>query len=662
MKKVDYEHFGRFQYPHTLRARGEDLYYCVRRADLDADGYKSDLWRLRGGEARRLTSSGDVNGFWLREGGIVFSALRDKKDKENAEKGLPLTVLQRLPYDGGEASEWLRLDYAVTDLRFVGEDRFFFTAVYSHELTAALAACGGDKAKAAEKLKEDADYRVVDELPFWANGSGYINKTRSRLYLYDAGEVKPVTDEFTNVSIASATPDGKKLYYIASRYTDMVPCFDRLYELDADTLQASDLSVEKASHGGAWPLPDGRLAVAANQTRRYGLNENFSVYLRENGAYRTLYDAGEHNFYNSVGSDVKTEGRSEPMAGDGCVYTLDTQDDSTCLVRLDAKTGEVRNLTREKGNITEAVLWDGGFAAIAMRGGQGCEVYRIGMDGKEERLTQINTALCGEYEYSAPQDVWFDNEVGDRIHGWVIPPVGREPGKTYPAILDIHGGPKTAYGSCYFHEMQLWAGRGYAVMFCNPTGSDGRGDRFADIRGQYGQRDYRDIMAFVDAATAQFDFIDPARMGVTGGSYGGFMTNWVIGHTGRFKAAASQRSIASWISFSNLSDIGFYFGGDQVGGDAWNDLEKIWAQSPLRYADKATTPTLFIHSDEDHRCPMAEGLQMFYALRAHGVPARCCIFKGENHELSRSGKPKHRVRRLREITEWFDRYLKAEEK
>ena len=135
------------------------------------------------------------------------------------------------------------------------------------------------------------------------------------------------------------------------------------------------------------------------------------------------------------------------------------------------------------------------------------------------------------------------------------------------------------------------------------------------------------------------------------------MTNWIIGHTDRFRAAVSQRSIANWTGYYGTSDIGYFFQPDQTGADPWQDVEKIWGQSPLKYADRVRTPTLFIHSDEDYRCPLPEGLQMFTALRAHGVESRLCMFKGENHELSRSGKPKHRVRRLREITEWFEKYL-----
>lgn len=168
-------------------------------------------------------------------------------------------------------------------------------------------------------------------------------------------------------------------------------------------------------------------------------------------------------------------------------------------------------------------------------------------------------------------------------------------------------------------------------------------------------------MGFVDTVLAQYPSIDPERLGVAGGSYGGFMTNWIIGHTGRFKAAVSQRSISNWISMANTTDIGYYFVPDQIGADLWENTDKLWDASPLKYAGRVTTPTLFIHSEEDYRCWLVEGLQMFTALKYHGVEARLCMFRGENHELSRSGKPKHRIRRLQEISSWFARFLKGVE-
>jgi len=165
-------------------------------------------------------------------------------------------------------------------------------------------------------------------------------------------------------------------------------------------------------------------------------------------------------------------------------------------------------------------------------------------------------------------------------------------------------------------------------------------------------------MAVVDRALEKFPYIDEERLGVTGGSYGGFMTNWIIGHTNRFKAAVSCRSISNWISKFNTTDIGYFFVEDQQDGNPWEDHDKLWSQSPLKYADQVETPTLFIHSRQDYRCWEGEALQMFTALKYFDVPAKLCLFEGENHELSRGGKPENRARRLREILDWFDTHLK----
>lgn len=239
-----------------------------------------------------------------------------------------------------------------------------------------------------------------------------------------------------------------------------------------------------------------------------------------------------------------------------------------------------------------------------------------------------------------------------------MPPANRIKGKKYPTILDIHGGPKSAYGTSFFHEMQYWANQGYAVIFTNPTGSSGRGSEFSRLKGKFGEDDYYDLIDFTDAAIKQIDFINADKLGVTGGSYGGIMTNWIIGHTERFKAAVSQRSISNWTSFFTLSDIGYSYGEGYTGTNPWKDYEELWKRSPLAYANKVKTPTLFIHSEEDYRCPLPEGLQMFSALQSYGVPSRIVIFKGENHELSRNGRPINRIKRLSEITEWFNKYLK----
>ena len=237
-------------------------------------------------------------------------------------------------------------------------------------------------------------------------------------------------------------------------------------------------------------------------------------------------------------------------------------------------------------------------------------------------------------------------------------PLNFRENRKYPAILSIHGGPKTTFGNIFNHEMQLFAQKGYFVIYTNPRGSDGFGDDFSDIRGKYGTIDYDDLMKCLDNAIENISQIDILNLGVMGGSYGGFMTNWIIGHTDRFKAAISQRGISNWINKFVTTDIGFYFNEDQIGATPWDNPKKLWDCSPLRYANYVKTPTLFIHSQEDYRCYLPESISMFTALKYHGVDSKLVIFKGENHDLSRTGRPKSRFKRLQSMLDFFEDYLK----
>lgn len=258
------------------------------------------------------------------------------------------------------------------------------------------------------------------------------------------------------------------------------------------------------------------------------------------------------------------------------------------------------------------------------------------------------------------ETLYFLNTDGVDIDGFVMKPVGYEPGKRYPGILHIHGGPKMVFGPGFHHEMQLWAASGFFVCYCNPRGSCGKGNAFADLQGKYGEVDFRDLMEFTDEVLRRYPEIDADRMGVAGGSYGGFMTNWVIGHTDHFRCAVSQRSIANYVGDYLLSDIGYYYVPDQQLGTIWEHPENLWKASPLTYAYRVKTPTLFIHADKDYRCTLANGLEMFAALKLHGVESKLCMFYGENHGLSREGKPSNRISRLSEILHWMEGHLKEE--
>lgn len=652
MKKVDYELFAKFQMPHSLSVKGDDIYFSVKTADLKGNRYKNNLYRIKDGKTVKLTSKGDVGSFNLLDDGIYFISNRED-EKETVR---PKTHIYRLPYDGGEAVLEMTLDYMVHGIRFLSKDEFYFTATYDFLYEKYLKDAKGDHKKAQEMMKEEKDYQVIDEVPFYFNGAGYVNGTRSHLFYYKKGKVTKLTENvYENCNMCSLC-DGV-LYFTVEELKGKSELGNVLFRLDSPKGERVKISLDgTVEHYFAATLPNGKEMILANLYRAHGLNENPKLIFDRDFL---LNEDGMLSFGNSTLTDVVCEAKElgkDFLYKDNCVYYLTTIDDSCHIIEFNSVTGKNRVITKVKGNITSCDMYKDGFVICALRD-KGPEVYTVSMDGKEKQITKFNDRIFKDYYYQKPEELTFINEVGTEIKGWVIKPANFDEKKKYPMVLDIHGGPKCVYSPAYFHEMQLWASRGFVVCFCNPTGGDGKGDEFMDIFGHYGEQDYQDIMTFVSTVLKKNKYIDKKKLFVTGGSYGGFMTNWIIGHTDIFRAAASQRSISNWTSFYNTSDIGNNFVKDQIKADPWTNYEKVWQHSPLKYADKAVTPTLFIHSDEDYRCPLPEGMQMFYALRDHNVETRMCIFHGENHELSRNGKPKHRVRRLKEITEWFESHM-----
>jgi dipeptidyl aminopeptidase/acylaminoacyl peptidase len=661
-KPVGADFFKEVKMISNLKEKDGNIYFIIKQADVEGNNYVSDLYQLDKGEPRRLTSTHDVGEYYLTDdGGILFKNAREAKDKERIRSGEPLSVFVKLSAQMGEAVEALRLPYAVGDIKFVDETHFFFTASYDHTFAQILEKAGGDMEKALKEKEKNSAYRIFEEIPLWANGRGDVSGKRNHLYYYDNGEVKELSGTFENVGGLSLSDDKQTLLYTGNTFQGKAPRGNRLMALRTADLVARDVTPlkETASYSGAVFTSEDEVLLTINTHVNEIGNASFHRLNLKTGALTLLYGGDPYGMGCSIGSDVKMGNISSGIKHDKQgFYYITTVGDHAPLVNVSFKDGSVSFVNKGKEVMLEYLPCKDGFLSIAMRGDGAAEIYRLDMKGTLTPLTHVNDRLLTEFNIITPQPVTFVNERGVEITGYAIPPAGCEKEKKYPAILDIHGGPKTAFGANLFHEMQYWANLGYAVIFTNPTGSDGGGNAFANIKGQYGETDYRDLMSFVDAAIAAFDFIDGECIGVTGGSYGGFMANWIIGHTDRFKAAASQRSIASWISFSNTTDIGYTFIHSQIGGDAWTNHEGLWAQSPLKYADRVKTPTLFIHSDEDYRCWQSEGIQMFYALKYFEVPSRLVLFKGENHELSRSGRPVNRIKRLEEITAWMDKYVR----
>ncbi|MBQ2910698.1 MAG: S9 family peptidase, partial [Clostridia bacterium] len=372
---------------------------------------------------------------------------------------------------------------------------------------------------------------------------------------------------------------------------------------------------------------------------------------------KPILDKDEGIGGSSVGCDAKLGGgQGFKVVGDK-IYYITTNAEHGYLKGV-YLNGNAFDVITADGDITAFDIFEDKIFFTGLRGNEIAELYVL-ENGAEKKLSHHNDELWATLSISTPEFFSFTASDGYDIHGYVMKPIGYEEGKKYPAILHIHGGPKTAFGSVFHNEMQVWANAGYFVCFCNPRGSDGRGNDFADIFGKYGSVDYDNLMEFADKCLEKYPDIDKDNFGVGGGSYGGFMTNWIIGHTDRFKAAVTQRSISNWTTFEFTSDIGAHFTKDQHKTSTEEDAEKLWSFSPLKYLNNAKTPTLVIHSKEDYRCWLVEGVATFQALKLHGCEAKMVLFNGDNHELSRSGQPRNRIKRMEEILAWYDSHLKA---
>ena len=245
-----------------------------------------------------------------------------------------------------------------------------------------------------------------------------------------------------------------------------------------------------------------------------------------------------------------------------------------------------------------------------------------------------------------------------------MPPAGAETGQRYPVLVSIHGGPFAQYGNGFFDEVQVYARAGYVVLFSNPRGSSGYSEAWGRaIRGPleggpgWGTRDYEELMAVVDEALRRFDFLDGERLGVVGGSYGGFMTTWIVAHTNRFRAACSERAVNQLLSAYGSSDI-FYTFARHFGGWPWDGVDAYLRHSPATYAHQIETPLLILHSEQDLRCNVEQAEHLFAILRLLKRDVEFVRFPAESHELTRSGAPVHRVMRFELLLEFFDRYLK----
>ena len=653
-KSVAADDFCRLKFLSDIRIspQGKSACFVLSEIDQKKDEYRSFLYLLRGGRAEKLTSFGKESSFiYLDEDTVLFPGKREEK----AENALPDpgSRYYKISLKGGEAQLFLQFPIPTFQPEPLPNGDFLLLGSTFPDFEDLFE--GNPKRVAAwqKYTKENADYEELDQVPWWWNAHGHTRGAYSSLFYYNVKKKKltRLTPPGENIQDYKLSKDASTVYFLSSPVRPLLSMtgVSELKQLClADgRMQVLAKSREDFEISGFEPADNFLLILASDQ--KYGLNTDTDFYkLNYENSEISLYARHGESIGSSVGSDIRRGGgRSLVMQGDVC-YFISTRFDGANLYKLE--NGQIEAVTNRPGSVDCFDICQDQLLMVGLYDMKAQELY----DGRGRQLTRFNqAALRGKY-VAVPKPLTVRRD-GYEVNGFVLAPIDYDPAKKYPVILDIHGGPKTVYGPVFYHEMQYWAGRGYFVIFCNPTGSDGRG-AFMDIRGRYGTVDFEDLMAFTDAALEAYPAMDRKNLFETGGSYGGFMTNWIIGHTDRFKACASQRSISNWFSMYGVSDIGVEFTEDQNLSTPWQNPEKLWFHSPMKYADQVKTPTLFIHSFEDYRCPIDQGYQMFTSLIAHGVEARMVCFKGENHELSRSGKPSHRLKRLQEITNWFEKH------
>ncbi|TKH41459.1 peptidase S9 family protein [Paenibacillus terrae] len=627
--------------------------YVEQYINEDRIDYNSDIWLLPSENSEPLPFTygpKDKSPVWSPDGSQL-AFLRTLKGKRQ---------VWIIPASGGEARQLTWAGKGVHSLAWSPDGSYIsFVAKTTESLSSPTSV--------------QPEGQVVNRTKAKSDGYGLWDNTRNHLYVTDVNSGDTVQLTFGAYDVAEPvwSPDGKLILFVARiaehaeedtdlrKQNDLFTIAPAISKGNAEAprkLTFSELQIESAEYS-----PDGstiafyghdRHAKDATQTRLYILPSS-------GGLAVCISETLDAHLGNAGMSDMRSHLHVGPprFSMDGqSLYTLVTREGNVHIYQF-ALDGSFTVLTQGDREIYQFTLTpdEQHIIAASTHVTLPGDLFRIAISsGTEERLTQVNDLLLEEIGLSVPESFWTEVEDGRRVQGWVMKPVGFGEGVTYPAILEIHGGPHAMYSHSFFHEFQLLAAQGYAVIYTNPGGSRGYGQSFTNVvLGEYGGRDYTDLLSAVDEAIRQFPFIHPERLGVTGGSYGGFMTNWIVGHTDRFRAAVTQRSISNWLSMYGVSDIGYSFTEDEVGGNPWDDFEVLWRQSPLAYVKQINTPLLILHGEQDLRCPIEQGEQLFTALRRLGKSTQFVRFPASSHELSRKGHPQLRVERLQRISNWF---------
>jgi dipeptidyl aminopeptidase/acylaminoacyl peptidase len=636
VKPEDYYSFEFAGDPH-LSPDGRQVAYVVTTIDQAKNRRESALWAVRtDGQTppRKLTAKGVSSNSprWSPDGSrLAFISNRDGAAAQ----------IWVLPLDGGEAQPLTQLKSGIAAFQWSPDGK---------RIVATSRTGPTDDIPLASRK---SDVRHYSHILYKFNDTGWYDDKRSHIWVIDAvsGGAKQITSgEDWNDADPQWSPDSKKIAFVSDRSGKE---FDDERNKDIWVIPADGgelLKISDHAHDDTMPRwsPDGTKIAFAGEEKVRQFPKLYVAPATGGPSQMVMQDLdlipGDLRWGPGAG-ELRFE---TGYKGQNHMFRIDTG--AKKLTQVTSGERAIHNVDAPRG-----AAW---MVYLANDARHMDDVFLSTPDGKDEKqLTHLNAKLWAGLDLVGVDRVAYKSTDGWDIDGFFMKPVGWEAGKTYPMIVSIHGGPAGQYGTDWDHEFQGYAAKGYAVFFCNPRGSTGYGEKFErGIVSNWGGMDYQDVMAGVDATLKKYPWVDANKLGVTGGSYGGYLTNWIVGHTNRFKAAVTLRGISNFISVDGTRD-GAYGHAEDFKDFLFNDFEEYWNDSPLKYAKNVKTPILILHSDNDYRVPLEQGEQWFRALRRYGVNAEIVMFPRENHNLTRTGEPKHLVESLNWQLYWFDKYL-----